>query len=153
MSWKLFTSQGHALVKCTMATCKKKTWVPSLKRWCNKICYLCFFIIIPTSSINYPWKPFSNTGHLTTDENRVLLEELTPFPSADLLLRRRPAVYKFVIQDSIAYSLFQMDKNVSQRYRKQQRHLLHKAIQVLPSYATCQWDLDNLPQRVTFLNA
>jgi hypothetical protein len=66
--------------------------------------------------------------------------------------RRAPVVDKFVTSTTTASSLFCLDKNLSQVYKKQ-RHKLHKTIQVPPSYSTSQRDGITLPQRVTFLNA
>ncbi len=100
------------------------------------------------------------TGQLTVDENRLLLADLSIYPHLQhklrLLihsLRRAPVVDKFVTQTSTASSLFCLDKNLSQIFKQQQRHRLHKIIQVPPSYLTRQRDGITLPQRVIFLNA
>jgi hypothetical protein len=98
------------------------------------------------------------TGRLTVEENR-LLADLTPYPPLQHKLRllihslgSAPVVDKFVSSTTTASSLFCLDKNLSQVYKKQ-RHKLHKNIQVPPSYSTRQHDGITLPQRVTFLNA
>jgi hypothetical protein len=62
-------------------------------------------------------------------------------------------VDKFVNPTTTASSLFCVDKNLSQTFKKHQWHKLHKVIQVPPSYSTRQHDGITLPQRVTFLNA
>jgi hypothetical protein len=100
------------------------------------------------------------TGRLTVDENVVLLSSLANFPHLQhklrLLIRsmrRAPVVDKFVTPITTATSLFLLDKNLSQIFKQQQRHKLHKLIQVPPSYTTRQRDGIMLPQRVTFINA
>jgi hypothetical protein len=100
------------------------------------------------------------TGHLTVEENRLLLADFSTYPHLQHKLRllihsmpRAPVVDKFVTQTTTAFSLFCLDKNLSQIFKQQQRHKLHKMIQVLPSYSTRQRNGITLPQRVTFLNA
>ncbi len=68
-------------------------------------------------------------------------------------MRRAPVVDKFVSPITTATSLFLLDKNLSQVHKQQQRHKLHKLIQVPPSYTTRQRDGIMLPQRATFMNA
>jgi hypothetical protein len=87
------------------------------------------------------------TGRLTVDENRLLLADLSIYPHLQhklrLLihsLRRAPVVDKFVTQTTTPSSLFCLDKNLSQIFKQQQRHKLHKIIQVPPSYLTRQRD-------------
>jgi hypothetical protein len=99
------------------------------------------------------------TGRLTVDENRLLLADLSLYPHLQhklrLLihsLRRAPVVDKFVTDTTTAFSLFCLDKNFSQIFKQQQRHKLHKTIQVPPSYLTRQGDGITLPQQTTFLN-
>jgi hypothetical protein len=100
------------------------------------------------------------TGRLTVEENRPLLADLSVYPHLQhklrLLIRsmrRAPVVDKFVTHTTTASSLFMLDKNLSQIFKQQQRHKLHKTIQVPPSYSTRQRDGITLPQRTTFLNA
>jgi hypothetical protein len=100
------------------------------------------------------------TGHLTIDENSLLLADLAVYPHLQhklrLLirsLRRAPVVDKFVTSTTTASSLFLLDKNLSQIFKQQQRQKLHKTIQVPPSYSTRQRDGITLPQRITFINA
>jgi hypothetical protein len=100
------------------------------------------------------------TGRLTVDENVALLTRLANFPHLQhklrLLIRsmrRAPVVDKFVSPITTATSLFLLDKNLSQVHKQQQRHKLHKLIQVPPSYTTRQRDGIMLPQRATFINA
>jgi hypothetical protein len=100
------------------------------------------------------------TGRLTVDENAALLTGLANFPHLQHKLRllvrsmrRAPVVDKFVTPITTATSLFLLDKNLSQVYKQQQRHKLHKLIQVPPAYTTRQRDGITLPQRITFLNA
>jgi hypothetical protein len=100
------------------------------------------------------------TGRLTTDENRLLLPDLAPYPQLQhklrLLihsLRRTPVVDKFTTPTAKASSLFCLDKNLSQIFMKQQQHKLQKLIQVPPSYSTHKRDGITLPQRATLLNA
>ncbi len=59
---------------------------------------------------------------------------------------------KFLTHTTMVSSLFCLDRNFSQ-FKKQQQQLLHKTIQIPPSYVTCQRDGISLPQRVTFINA
>jgi hypothetical protein len=100
------------------------------------------------------------TGRLPVEEKILLIADLTPYPHLQhklcLLinsLRCAPVVDKFATSTTTtASSLFCLDKNLSQVYKKQQRHKLHKTIQVPPSYSTRR-DGITLPQRVTFLNA
>jgi hypothetical protein len=80
-------------------------------------------------------------GRPTTGKNRALLEELKPFPllhyKLRLLIRRirhAPTADKLAIQ-AMAHTLFHLDRNFSHIFKKQQRHLLYKAIQIPPSYA------------------
>ncbi len=47
-------------------------------------------------------------------------------------LRIEPTINKFLCQVTSSLSLFQMEKNFSQIFKKQQRNMLHKAIQVPP---------------------
>jgi len=53
----------------------------------------------------------------------------------------------------MAFSLFHMDKNLSQVYRKRKRQMLHRTIQTPPSFVTRQRDGVTLPMRSTFLDA
>ncbi len=53
----------------------------------------------------------------------------------------------------MGYALFQLDKNISIVYRKQQRDRLHNSIQIPPSYDTRQRDCITLPRRETFLKS
>jgi hypothetical protein len=84
------------------------------------------------------------TGRLTVDENRLLLADLSTYPHLKHKLRllihsmrRAPVVVdKFVTETTNASSLFCLDKNLSQIFKQQQRHKLHKTIQVPPSYST-----------------
>ncbi len=99
-------------------------------------------------------------NRLTVEENRLLLADLSLHPNLQhklrLLihsLRCAPVVDKFVTSTTTASSLFCLDKNLSQIYKQQQRHKLHKTIQVPPSYFTCQRDGITLPQQTTFFNA
>ncbi len=100
------------------------------------------------------------TDRLTVDENRLLLADFSTYPHLQHKLhllvrsmRRAPVVDKFVTQATTASSLFSLDKNLSQIFKQQRRHKLHKLIQVPLSYSTRQRDGITLPQRVTFLNA
>ncbi len=100
------------------------------------------------------------TGRLTTDENRVLFEELAIFPHLQHKLRlfvrvfhRGPIVDKLVCPVTAASSLFPVEKNLSQIFRRQLRHQLHKKIDMPTSYLTRQRDGLMLPRRDTFLNA
>ncbi len=100
------------------------------------------------------------TGRLTVDENRLLLADHSIYPHLQHKLRllihsmrRAPVVDKFVTPITTASSLFALDKNLSQIFKQQQRHKLHKIIQILPSYSTRQRDGITLPQRTTFINA
>ncbi len=85
------------------------------------------------------------TGRLMVEENRLLLADLSTYPHLQhklrLLIRsmrRAPVIDKFVIPTTTASSLFALDKNLSQIFKQQQRHKLHKMIQVPPSYLTRQ---------------
>ncbi len=51
------------------------------------------------------------------------------------MLRRATMADKLASLATMAFTSFHMDINFSQIFRKQQRQLLDKAIQVLPSYA------------------
>ncbi len=64
------------------------------------------------------------TGHLTTDENRALIEEVTIFPLLQYklqllvhLLRNGPKADRFVCQVASAFPLFQMGKKSVQSSR------------------------------------
>jgi hypothetical protein len=98
-------------------------------------------------------------GHLSTGENRELLEEFLLFPLLQHKLTllthalTRTTLDRLVSQATMAFFQFHMDRNFGQIFGRQQKHLLHKAIQVLPSDATRQRDGVTLQQRVTFLNA
>jgi hypothetical protein len=90
----------------------------------------------------------------------ILLADLSIYPHLQhklrLLIRsmrKAPVVDKFVTPITTASFLFALDKNLSQIFKQQQRHKLHKMIQTLPSYSTRQRDGITLPQRTTFLNA
>jgi hypothetical protein len=79
------------------------------------------------------------TDCLTVDENRLLLADLAIYPHLQhklrLLIRsmrRPPVVDKFVTPLIIAFSLFILDKNLSQIFKQQQRHKLHKLVQIRP---------------------
>jgi hypothetical protein len=50
----------------------------------------------------------------------------------------------------MAFFLFCLDRNISQIFKKQQLHILHKHIQLSPSYVTRQRDRITLPNRATF---
>jgi hypothetical protein len=72
------------------------------------------------------------TGRLTTDENRALFDELPAFPQLQyklrLLLRtmcRVPVADIFMAHNNMAFSLFCLDRNLSQIFKKQQRHILY----------------------------
>jgi hypothetical protein len=100
------------------------------------------------------------TGRLTTDENRALFKELAIFPHLQHKLhffarnfRRGPIVDKMVCPVTAGSSLFLVEKNLSQIFRRQLRHQLHKKIDMPPSYLTRQRDSMMLPRRDTFLNA
>jgi hypothetical protein len=100
------------------------------------------------------------TGCLTVEENSQLFADLTVYPHLQhklrlllRLLRRAPVVDKFVALTTTAFSLFVLDKNLSQIFKQQQRLKLHNSIQVPPSYSTRQRDGITLPQRTTFINA
>ncbi len=100
------------------------------------------------------------TGRLTTYENRALFEELAIFPHLQHKLRlfvrvfrRGPIVDKLVCPVTAASSLFLVEKNLSQIFRQQLRHQLHKKIDMPLSYLTRQRDGLMLPRRDTFLNA
>ncbi len=93
------------------------------------------------------------TGRLTTDENRALFEELAIFPHLQHKLRlfvrnfrRGPIVDKMVCPVTTGSFLFQIEKNLSQTFRRQLRHQLHKKIEMPPSYLTHQRDGVMLPQ-------
>jgi hypothetical protein len=94
------------------------------------------------------------TGRLTTDDNSALFDELPAFPQLQYKLRllirtmcRAPMADMFMAHNTMmAFSLFCLDK-------KQQRHILYKQMQLLPSYVTCQCDGITLPQRATFKDA
>jgi hypothetical protein len=97
------------------------------------------------------------TGRLTTEENRVLFEDLAVYPHLQHKLRlfvrvfrRGPIVDKLVCQVTAASSLFLVEKNLSQIFRQQLRHQLHKKIDMPPSYSTRQRDGLMLPRRDTF---
>jgi hypothetical protein len=71
------------------------------------------------------------TGQLTVDENRLLLADLSIYPHLQhklhLLIhssQRGPVVDKFVTHTTTAFSLFHLDKNLSQIFKQQQRHKL-----------------------------
>jgi hypothetical protein len=75
------------------------------------------------------------TGRLTTGENRALMEELVPYPRLQHKLRllintlcRSPTADKLVSPATTAYALFQLNKNMSIVYKKQQRLKLHQEI-------------------------
>jgi hypothetical protein len=100
------------------------------------------------------------TARLTMEENRALFEGLDAYPHLQHQLRlsvrvfrRGPIADKLICQVTTASSLFLVEKNLSQIFRKQLRHQLHKKIDMPPSYATRQRDRLALPQRDTFLNA
>jgi hypothetical protein len=100
------------------------------------------------------------TGRLTTEENRVLFEDLAVYPHLQHKLplfvrvfRRGPIADKLTCQVTAASSLFLVEKNLSQILRKQLPHQLHKKIDMPPSYSTRQRDGLSLPRRDTFLNA
>jgi hypothetical protein len=100
------------------------------------------------------------TGQLTTVENRALFEDLAAYPHLQHKLRlfvrvfwRGPIADKLNCQVTAASSLFLVEKNLSQIFRKQLRHQLHKKIDMPPSYATRWRDGLALPRRDTFLNA
>ncbi len=57
---------------------------------------------------------------------------------------------KFLAHTTMAPSLFCLDTNLSQIFKKQQRQILHKQIQLPPAYVTYQLDGITLPQRATF---
>ncbi len=66
------------------------------------------------------------TGRLTTDENRALFEELAIFPHLQhkpplfvRVFRRGPIVDKLVSPVTAASSLFLVEKNLSQIFRRQ----------------------------------
>jgi hypothetical protein len=91
------------------------------------------------------------TGRLTTTENEPLLTQLAVYHHLQhklrLLIRsmrRAQVVDKFVTPITTATSLFALEKNLSQIFKQQQRHKLHKTI---------QRDGITLPQRDTFINA
>jgi hypothetical protein len=93
-------------------------------------------------------------------KNRVLFEDLAVYPHLQHKLRlvvrvfwRGPTTDKLNCQVTAASSLFLVEKNLSQIFRKQQPHQLHKKIDMPPSYATRQRDGLALPRRDTFLNA
>jgi hypothetical protein len=83
------------------------------------------------------------TGRLTVEDYPHLQYKLRLLIHS---LRRAPVVDKFVTSTTTASSLFCLDKNLSQIYKQQQRHKLHKTIQVPPSYFTRQHDGITLPQ-------
>jgi hypothetical protein len=100
------------------------------------------------------------TGWLTVDENRLLFADLATYPHLQHKLRllvrtmrKAPVVDKFVTPTTTASSLFVLDKNLSQIFKQQQQHKLHKSIQIPPSYSTRERDGITLPQRTTFINA
>jgi hypothetical protein len=84
----------------------------------------------------------TNYIHILQDKLRLLIRSM----------RRAPVVDKFVTQATTASFLFSLDGNLSQIFKQQQRHKLHKLIQVPPSYSTRQRDGITLPEKVTFLN-
>jgi hypothetical protein len=97
-------------------------------------------------------------GCLVTGENKLLFEEVSPFPLLShklrlliKMLRCAPTVEKVANAATMALSLFYMYRNFSQILRTQQRHLLRKATQVTRSYATRQRDGITLAQKATFL--
>jgi hypothetical protein len=100
------------------------------------------------------------TGRLSTDENRALFEDLTAFPHLQHKLRlfvrnfrRAPIADKMSCPITAGSSFFLVDKNLSQIFRRQLRHQLHKKMDMPPSYLTRQRDGVMLPRRDTFLNA
>jgi hypothetical protein len=100
------------------------------------------------------------TGRLSTDENRALFEDLTVFPHLQHKLRlfvrnfrRAPIADKMSCPATAGSSFFIVDKNLSQIFRRQLRHQLHKKMDMPPSYLTRQRDGVMLPRRDTFLNA
>jgi hypothetical protein len=100
------------------------------------------------------------TGRLSTDENRALFEDLTVFPHLQHKLRlfvrnfrRAPIADKMVCPATAGSSFFLVEKNLSQIFRRQLRHQLHKKMDMPPSYLTRQRDGVMLPRRDTFLNA
>jgi hypothetical protein len=100
------------------------------------------------------------TGQLTTEENRAQFEDLAVYPHLRHKLRLfvrvfrwGPTTDKLNCQVTAASSLFLVGKNLSQIFKKQQRHQLHKKIDMPPSYAARQRDGLALPRRDTFLNA
>ncbi len=60
---------------------------------------------------------------------------------------------KIVSLITTGYSLFQLEKNISLFYKRQQRQQLHKTIQTPYSYGTRQRDGIMISERDTFLNA
>jgi hypothetical protein len=83
------------------------------------------------------------TGRLTTEENRALFEELAIFPHLQHKLRlfvrvfrRGPIADKLVCPVTAASSLFLVEKNLSQIFRRQLRHQLHKKIDMPLSFLT-----------------
>jgi hypothetical protein len=100
------------------------------------------------------------SGRLTTEENKALFEDLAVYPHLQHKLhlfarafRRGPIADKLNCQVTAASSRFLVEKNLSQIFRKQLRHQLHKKIDIPPSYSTRQRDGLALHRRDTFLNA
>jgi hypothetical protein len=66
------------------------------------------------------------TGRLTTDENRALFDELPAFPQLQYKLRllirtmcRAPLADIFMAHNTMAFSLFCLERNLSQIFKKQ----------------------------------
>jgi hypothetical protein len=67
---------------------------------------------------------------------------------------RKCPIEKMVVSlATTGYSLFQLDKNTSIIYKKQQKLQLHKIVKTPPSYRKRHGDGITLPQKDTFLNA
>jgi hypothetical protein len=83
-------------------------------------------------------------GRLTTNKNKVLFDDLSASPQLQYKLRalvctmrRAPVVDKFVAQTTMASSLFCLDNNLSQIFKR----FLHKQMQLHPSsYRPTRWD-------------
>jgi hypothetical protein len=61
-------------------------------------------------------------------------------------LQRNPTVDKIISPATTGYALFQLDKNISIVYRKQQRDRLHNSVQTIPFYGTRQRDGITVPR-------
>jgi hypothetical protein len=93
------------------------------------------------------WRPTGWATPLPASSTQAQTSCTSPprFTLADKLITRH-----FV---HLAYSLFQMDKNLSQVNKLMQRDLLHKSFHALPSCGICQWDGIPRPQPATFFYA